>query len=158
MEQFSSKPVIDLLFLIADAYTYLISLALLAGLFVFKRLNSFTGTLTILVVFSVVMNEIKEPLYNLALSSQYKYVLWYGTYALLDGVIVGLVYWLHSKMEIQLSAFSRNISELTCILLLLQELGYFDALYIDSDVIVVTYPLMKNLIPIRKEFSHEQKF
>jgi hypothetical protein len=99
-------------FLEIDYYLiYGYSLSLIAGILVFKHLNSYTITALLMVLFEFLLSKINGPLYGfiLTLNIHSGRITWYLSWILFNLLAVYSLDYLHAKFSISKSSISKLI-------------------------------------------------
>ena len=128
---------IDLLNFISELLGVIYLTVYAAGIYFFRRLNSFTLTFTLVLISYFTQKLIDIPLFNLVSELrqsedsviQFNGLLyWYGTWALAECLTVVAILQVHKYLKIPTSDISRKISLVYLSLCIVQVVRYFDRL------------------------------
>ena len=131
------------IFSIDDSFPIIYFVGLAIAIYKYRVVNSTVLCLSLLFAMDSLMNIIRDPL--LALDSR---EVWYGTWIILDGLMVFMLYKSHSLLKVNLAKIANTVAWAYVVLAFVQTLRYMDRAFLEGAILDDSYHLMISAINI----------
>ncbi len=128
---------------IDDSLSIVYFMALFVAVYRYRVVNSTVICIALLLAMEALMNFIREPLLSLNFREA-----WYGTWILLDGLMVFLLYKTHSVLKVNLAKITNTVAWAYVMLAFVQTTRYMDRVFLDGALLNDWYYLMINAINV----------
>ena len=126
---------------IDNSLIYLYSLMLLASIYVFRRFSSATLSSLVIIFSELVMNPIRGPLLEFVteIGRPHSLMIWFGTWITANAVIIAILHFTHKWLKLGAGRYYKTVGVGFSALMLMQVIGYFDEMYIQSALLDAVY-------------------
>jgi hypothetical protein len=131
------------------------SLSLIAGILIFKKLNSYTITVLTMFLFEVFMTHIESPLYDYILTFDIHSgrTIWYLSWMLFNLVTITFIEFVHTRLGIYRGSLFRLIKFALLIFALIYVMEFIDRYFTKFDSAPFIFLLIKSSIQLGVVFS-----
>jgi hypothetical protein len=130
---------------IDNYFLHAYSLLLMAGILVFKRINSHIISATVMVVFETFFGFVEEPLFKfiLTLGTHPGRITWYLSWILFNLISIRLLDYYHEKLSLSKSSTSKLIRLSFCTFVFIYIVDCFDRYITNYDFMYLVLNLLK---------------